>query len=152
MKIMQRLYVFSMLVFVSLRWAQAKDMTNLVVTLNVRTHPTLGDYLTDGDGKTLYIFLDDIDGTSHCYDTCTTLWLPLLTREVPRAASGLNQTILAVTSREDRLSQVTYNGYPLYYFVGDTKPGDMYGQNWQDRWYVLSPQGYRLAQEVEGRQ
>lgn len=140
-----------MMVFVLLGWAQtAKSVTT--TTLGTMNHPALGNYLTDADGKTLYIFLDDIDGSSHCYDACATLWLPLLATQPPRAGQGLDETLLAVTLRKEGTQQVTYNGYPLYYFVGDGKPGDMYGQNWQDRWYVLSPQGYRLAQEVEGSQ
>ncbi len=114
------------------------------------THPILGGYLTDSEGQTLYIFLDDIDGSSHCYDACAAQWPPLLTSELPRADDELEARMLSVTPRRDGTKQVTYNGYPLYYFARDIRPGDMKGQNYQDRWYVLSPEGYRLAQEVEG--
>jgi predicted lipoprotein with Yx(FWY)xxD motif len=141
-----RLFIF-VTTSVSLGMAQ---MTNEPTTLDTLTHPALGDYITDVEGKTLYIFLDDIDGTSHCYDTCAEQWPPLLASGLSGVNEGLNETLLSLTERQDGTSQVTYNGYPLYYFAGDVNPGDMNGQNWQDRWYVLSPEGYRLASEVEG--
>ena len=43
--------------------------------------------------------------------------------------------------------QVTYNGHPLYYFVGDTKPGDTTGEGinaFGGGWDVLSPSGMKI--------
>jgi predicted lipoprotein with Yx(FWY)xxD motif len=41
--------------------------------------------------------------------------------------------------------QITLNGWPLYYFAGDEKPGDVNGQGVNDVWWVLTPSGERLA-------
>jgi predicted lipoprotein with Yx(FWY)xxD motif len=37
--------------------------------------------------------------------------------------------------------QLSYNGYPLYYYTYDTAPGDMKGQNVGHVWYVIAPSG-----------
>ena len=48
---------------------------------------------------------------------------------------------LGTTTRNDGFTQVTYNGWPLYYFAFDEKPGDANGQASNDVWWVLSAVG-----------
>jgi hypothetical protein len=43
--------------------------------------------------------------------------------------------------RSDGSSQVTYGGWPLYYYSGDAAPGDVNGQGVNGVWYVVSPDG-----------
>ena len=52
---------------------------------------------------------------------------------------------MGTTARTDGTTQVTYNGWPLYYWIKDQKPGDATGQDVGGVWYVLSPTG----EEVE---
>lgn len=47
---------------------------------------------------------------------------------------------------EDGSLQATYNGWPLYYFYLDFKPGDVKGQGSQDAWYVISPAGAMIIE------
>jgi predicted lipoprotein with Yx(FWY)xxD motif len=49
--------------------------------------------------------------------------------------------MLGTTSRKDGSMQVTYNGWPLYYYVGDKAAGDTKGQNVQGTWFVINPAG-----------
>lgn len=99
----------------------------------------LGDILVDADGSTLYLFIPDGQGESTCYDQCETNWPPL-TGEIS-AGDGLDAALLGSSTRTDGSEQVTYNGWPLYYFAGDAAPGDTNGQGINDIWFVVSPAG-----------
>ncbi len=101
----------------------------------------LGDFLVDAAGWTLYTFSRDVPGTSNCYDRCALAWPPLLAQpgEVPVAGFGIPGE-LGTTEREDDTIQVTYNGWPLYYWVNDAGPGDTTGHNVGNVWAVAYPQ------------
>ena len=100
---------------------------------------TLGSILVDGDGNTLYLFTPDEQGASVCYDECAAAWPPLV--DDFAAGDGLDATLLSTAPRTDGTDQITYNGWPLYYFANDAAPGDVNGQAANDVWYVLSPEG-----------
>ncbi|MFJ2032829.1 phosphatase PAP2 family protein [Streptosporangium sp. NPDC087985] len=107
----------------------------------------LGKILVDGKGDTLYLFEADKGTNSTCYSACATAWPPLTTTGKPQAGSGASPALLGTTSRTDHTTQVTYNGHPLYYFVSDTKPGDITGQgvdSFGAKWYVLNPEGRKI--------
>jgi predicted lipoprotein with Yx(FWY)xxD motif len=101
----------------------------------------LGTILTDADGNTLYVFLADEGGESTCYDECADSWPALIARGEPKAGNGVDASLLGTTERTDGELQVTYAGQPLYYFAGDSRPGDTNGQGVGDVWYVVSPDG-----------
>jgi predicted lipoprotein with Yx(FWY)xxD motif len=103
----------------------------------------LGSFLTDGSGKTLYLFTADTSGSgkSTCNGACATAWPPLTSTDMPKADSGVTANKLATIKRDDGTTQVTYNGHPLYYYSGDAKAGDTKGQGFGAKWYVLSPAG-----------
>lgn len=102
---------------------------------------TLGDYLVDSNGMTLYIYTKDQPGTSTCYNGCATNWPPLLTNGAPVAGTGVTASMLGTTQRTDGSTQVTYNGWPLYYFVADKAAGDTNGEGKGGVWYVMTPAG-----------
>lgn len=116
-------------------------------TVMVTENDTLGKILTDDKGMTLYLFTNDTQGTgdtagtSNCYDKCAVNWPPLLTSGDAVAGEGANADLLGTTERKDGTSQVTYNGWPLYYWFQDKNPGDATGQGVGEVWYVLSPEG-----------
>ena len=108
----------------------------------------LGTVLVDGQGLTLYMFVpDDQRGQSTCYHACASGWPPLRLPAgvtVPVAGGQAEPTLLGTTARKDGGLQVTYNGWPLYIWVGDTEPGQATGQGIDSLggyWYVLSPKG-----------
>ncbi len=105
----------------------------------VLTASSLGDILTDEDGNTLYLFVPDNQGPSVCNDDCAANWPPLL--KGPVAGDGIDATLLGTATRDDGSEQVTYNGWPLYYFANDAAPGDTNGQGVNDVWYVLDAAG-----------
>lgn len=109
-------------------------------TLVVGTNATLGNYLTDQNGRALYILVKDTPTASNCNGTCAALWPPLI--GTATAGSGVTASMIGVITRQDGSSQVTYNGHPLYYFSKDVNPKDVNGQGFGNgNWWVLSPGG-----------
>jgi predicted lipoprotein with Yx(FWY)xxD motif len=110
-----------------------------------------GRALVDGAGRALYLFEADQGSTSACTGPCAQVWPPLLADGPPPATAGAAQASLVGTSmRADGSRQVTYNGHPLYYFAGDTAPGDVKGQgihNFGGGWYVVTPAGDKIDQD-----
>jgi predicted lipoprotein with Yx(FWY)xxD motif len=113
--------------------------------VKVAQNDTLGSFLVDDEGMTLYIFTKDTPNTSNCYDQCATNWPPLLTVGEPRASDGVDDSMIGTTERTDGTLQVTYNGWPLYYYIDDKAAGDTTGQAVGDVWYVLSPAGEAIG-------
>jgi predicted lipoprotein with Yx(FWY)xxD motif len=110
-------------------------------TVNVGMSASLGSMLVDSKGMTLYIFTQDSPNTSSCYGSCASYWPPLLTNGAPLAGAGVTAGMLGTTKRTDGSMQVTYNGWPLYYFIKDKAAGDTTGQNVQGSWFVINPSG-----------
>lgn len=78
-------------------------------------------FLTDKDGKTLYIFKNDTNGTSN-YSGAAATW-PLYKATINNVPTGFSKSDFSTTSS----GQVTYKGWPLYYYGGDTNAGDTKG-------------------------
>ncbi len=112
-------------------------------TVNVSQNATLGSFLVDSKGMTLYLYTTDTPNTSNCYGPCATAWPPLLTNGAPIAGSGVTGSLLGTTTRTDGTTQVTYNGWPLYYFQTDKVAGDTSGENVQGVWFVITPAGVK---------
>ena len=97
-----------------------------------------GLYLVDAKGRTLYFFAKDYNGSSACYGMCAKKW-PVFYVENLKVGPGLNPDDFKVITRKDGLKQITYKGWPLYYFVGDKKPGDINGDGVKNVWFVAKP-------------
>jgi predicted lipoprotein with Yx(FWY)xxD motif len=107
----------------------------------------VGQVLVDGSGRTVYLFEADKGKDSTCYDACAQAWPPVTTSGTPHGGTGEHSALLGTTTRRNGTTQVTYNGHPLYYFIGDRKPGDIVGQGLNQfgaKWYVLSPSGSKI--------
>jgi predicted lipoprotein with Yx(FWY)xxD motif len=109
--------------------------------VKVVTHATVGTILTDGSSRTLYLFTRDERNKSNCTGGCLAVWPPLLTDGAPEAGPGVTASALGTVRREDGSMQVTYNGWPLYYYVQDQALSDVKGQNVNNVWFVVSPYG-----------
>jgi predicted lipoprotein with Yx(FWY)xxD motif len=109
----------------------------------------LGQILVDGQGRTLYLFEADQAGMSSCNGACASAWPPYLSDATPRADAGVTGSLLGTSARgDDGGTQVTYDGHPLYYYAGDSEPGDTAGQGLDQfgaKWYVLAPGGNKIA-------
>src|SRR5690554_2097909 len=94
-------------------------------------------FLVDAEGMTLYLFLNDTDGASTCFDDCQINWPPLLLDGELIAGEGLDQELLSTMDRPSGETHVLYGDWPLYYYVGDMEPGDTNGQGLGEVWYVV---------------
>ncbi|QYR21917.1 cupredoxin domain-containing protein [Paenibacillus sp. sptzw28] len=102
------------------------------------TSPTLGNYLTDDHGRTLYYFDKDTPQTSACEGNCLVNW-PAYTASGTSSPTGVAGSDLGVITRTDGSKQSTYKGYPLYYFIQDKAHGDVKGQDVNHVWFVVDP-------------
>jgi predicted lipoprotein with Yx(FWY)xxD motif len=103
-----------------------------------------GRILTDGKGRTLYLFTKESSGKTRCYGACADAWPPFYTRGKPRASGDARQSLLGTTRRSDGKQQVTYMGHPVYYYRSDVKPGQVLCQNVAEfggTWLVVKPSG-----------
>ncbi|MCE7482745.1 hypothetical protein AB0301_09995 [Microbacterium profundi] len=107
----------------------------------------LGEIVVDAEGMTVYMFDSDTQGAgeSTCEGQCATNWPAVTTDGDPVAGDGVTGELGTITG-VDGATQVTLNGWPLYYFAGDSAAGDVAGQGVNDVWWVLSPAGERMAQ------
>lgn len=104
----------------------------------------LGRYLVDGSGRSLYLFLKDKHGKSACSGACLSAWPIFGTGSKPKAGPGVDASKISVITRSDGKKQVRYGKYPLYYYAGDSKPGDIKGQGLKQfgaPWYLMRPSG-----------
>ena len=108
-------------------------------SVNIATKPGLGSYLTNATGFSLYTFWPDIpsNGTSKCTGECLQFW-PAFYVTTLTFPSGLSASSFNVITRPDGRKQLAYDGWPLYYFFNDTKPGDTNGQGVMKLWSVCT--------------
>jgi len=98
---------------------------------------SLGSIITDDRGMSLYTFDTDVTGISKCNGKCAVTWPPLIT-----SGSGLDSIPVALISdisniqRDDGTTQIAYKGMPLYYYIGDSNPGDMKGDGIGGIWHI----------------
>ena len=102
------------------------------------TNSTLGNILVDEKGMTLYFFSKDANGQSACTEGCLANW-PVFYAANLEIGSGLDQADFAVITRSDGKAQITYKGWPLYYFANDNAAGDVNGEGVKNVWYVAKP-------------
>lgn len=100
---------------------------------------SLGKVLVGPDGRTVYRYDPDHGGASTCYDACATAWPPVAGPVT--AGAGVSAARLGSVDRKDGTAQATYGGWPLYYFAGDTAPGQATGQASGGVWWALDGAG-----------
>jgi predicted lipoprotein with Yx(FWY)xxD motif len=110
-------------------------------SVTVSTSASLGNYLVDENGMALYWFTKDSVGQSACSGDCIKAW-PAFSASSIVVPSALNARDFATIKRADGTSQTTYKGYPLYYWVKDSKRGDTTGQDVGKVWYVIDPEKF----------
>jgi predicted lipoprotein with Yx(FWY)xxD motif len=116
-----------------------------IAEIAVAQKPGIGPYLTDGSGRSVYLFLKDTGDSSSCYDACAAAWPPIVSTAQPVATDAAVRTeMLGTSKRHDGTMQMTYKKAPLYYYGDDKRSGDITGQNKEEfggKWYLVSPAG-----------
>ena len=111
------------------------------VSLVAQANPTVENngVLANKEGKTLYIFTKDAAGKSNCNGGCASAWPPFAVAN-PALAGG----DFSIVTRDDGARQWAFKGQPLYFFAGDTKPGEMNGEGSGGVWFVVKPQAAKV--------
>jgi predicted lipoprotein with Yx(FWY)xxD motif len=121
--------------------------------VDVAEKDPFGEYITDAGGMSLYMFEADTRGQeSTCYDACAEAWPPMTVEDAAQATAGedANEALVGTIERRDGELQLTYGGWPLYYFARDQQPGDTTGQDVEGfgaEWYLVSPAGEVIHEE-----
>ncbi|RST73145.1 hypothetical protein D4T97_014600 [Siminovitchia acidinfaciens] len=98
----------------------------------------VGEYLADSKGMTLYYFENDEPKKSNCSGECLGNWPAFFAKDF-NVPYGFDKKDFGTITREDiNAKQVTYKGYPLYYFAKDQQEGDVNGQGVKDAWYIIA--------------
>ena len=106
----------------------------------------LGVILVNGSGRTLYMFKPDKQKRVTCKGQCAAIWPPMKLKAGQKAtvAGAAKKSLLGSDPNPSGGRVVTYNRWPLYTYVADSKPGQATGQAIDlngGLWYVLSPSG-----------
>ncbi len=112
----------------------------------------LGTILVNNKGFTLYMFKPDKQKRVTCKGPCAAIWPPLKIKagQKPTAGGLARRRLLGTVKNPSGGLVVTYNKWPLYRYVTDTKPGQATGQainNSGGLWYVLSPRGQVITKK-----
>ena len=105
----------------------------------------VGNALVDANGRTLYLFAGDKPNVSRLSAAGQAVWPPLTSTTLPAATGGASTGDVGTIAASN---QITYNGHPLYYYVGDRHPGQTAGQGLNQfgaRWYVVSGRGAAIT-------
>lgn len=116
---------------------------NASYSIGLGHNSAVGSYMVNATGFALYYFTADKpgSGTSACYGTCTIYWKPFYAAS-PTVQSGIGSAYLGTINRTGGGEQLTYNGWPLYTYVGDKAPGQVSGQGlatFGGTWYAAPP-------------
>jgi predicted lipoprotein with Yx(FWY)xxD motif len=102
----------------------------------VHADPVIRDgIVTDPAGRTLYVFDKDEAFKSHCEGGCLQAW-PAYTDDTQ---SGASVPSAAKRFEQDQRQQWAWQGKPLYYFAGDSRPGERNGDGSNGVWHVVRP-------------
>ena len=107
-----------------------------------------GSFLTNGSGRAVYLWAADSMNKSTCSGACAGAWPPVTTMGKVTAADGAKAADLGTITRSDGTKQVTYSGHPLYYFAGDSGPGQTNGQgsdSFGAKWWLVAPAGAKIT-------
>lgn len=119
---------------------------NTVANVKLATSATLGAFLTDSVGNTLYFFARDVDGANTCTSAaCNPMW-PVYYNAALKVPTSLKAADFATKATADGRPQTTYKGWPLYYFAPPTNgvytreaAGQTNGNGVGGIWHVMSP-------------
>lgn len=105
-----------------------------------------GTFLTDS-GHTVYLWDADSMNKSNCNGACAGTWPPVMASGKVTAGHGVKPSDLGTIARGGG-KQVTYNGHPLYFYAGDSGPGQTNGQgsdNFGAKWWLVAPSGTAIT-------
>jgi len=140
-------------VFTATHAAPSTGAGSKAVVISTRTLRGLGTVLVDGNGRTLYMFVPDRRTKVTCVRVCAAVWPPakLASGQKVVARGKAKPSLLGSDPNPAGGRVVTYDKWPLYTYVADTKPGQAKGQALNlngGLWYVLAPSGKVIVKKI----
>ncbi len=123
--------------------AKARPAVAAGSAISIRS-TSVGKTLVDANGRTLYLFEGDKANVSRLSTAGLSVWPRFIATGKVKAENGAQSAKIGTITSPHGIRQLTYNGHPLYYYVGDSKPGSTRGQRLNEfgaLWYVLGPGG-----------
>jgi len=111
-------------------------------------HGSAAPFLTNSSGRAVYLWAADSMNKSMCSGACAQAWPPVTSKGQVTAANGAKAADLGTITRSDGTKQVTYLGHPLYFFAGDSGPGQTNGQgsnSFGAKWWLVAPAGTKIT-------
>jgi predicted lipoprotein with Yx(FWY)xxD motif len=132
--------------------AAAATAGSRAVKVSSTKNSSLGEILVSAGGRTLYHTAAEKKNVVTCTGRCAVKWRPLVTAHGVRPISGpgVIASMLGTIKRPDGRLQVTYDGFPLYLFSGDTRAGDVSGQGAGGIWHAIAPSGVPVTKAAAG--
>ena len=134
--------------------AATSAMNSSAASVKTVHNAKFGTVLVAANGKTLYRYTVDSKGVNRCTGnaTCAKYWPQLLIKAgaKPVAGTGVNASLLGTIKAKSGMRQITYAGYPLYFFAGDSKAGQVAGQGFDKTWYVVNTKGALVKAPLKG--
>ena len=116
-----------------------------LAAFGAQAQPVVTDgVVTDPAGRTLYVFDKDQPNLSNCAGNCLVAWPAY----VADAAPGTTAHRAASRLPNGNTKQWAWNGKPLYYFAGDSAPGQRAGDGSGGVWHIVKPAGKQVATEA----
>jgi len=118
-------------------------------TVDLAKSAKYGMVLVTSTGRTLYRYTPDKKGKNTCTGACATYWPAYMYKgkTKPTAGTGASSALLG-TIKHGKGLQVTYAGFPLYTYVGDSKAGQVKGEGTYKTWYVVNAKGALVKKAV----
>ena len=135
-------------VIVATESGSTKTSTSASSAVTLR-QTSLGSVLADANGRTLYLFEADRPNVSTLSVAGRAIWPPFTAKAKPTALGGVDAALIGTIPGS---GQVTYDGHPVYYYVGDQTPGQTTGQGLNQfgaRWYALSAAGRAITSTLK---
>jgi predicted lipoprotein with Yx(FWY)xxD motif len=137
--------VISTLVLVMMLSSALASASGRQAKLQLR-NTKVGTILVNGRGFTLYAFTKDRRNVDACVKIrgCLGAWPALTTVVKPIAGTGVKASLIGTINVKGVGRQVTYNGFPLYTYVGDSRPGQTFYVNFFQfggRWPAVNAAG-----------
>jgi predicted lipoprotein with Yx(FWY)xxD motif len=137
LKVIKSFFLVATAIAVIVACSKSDDNDNTPkANIQLSSNSTLGKYLVDSTGKTLYYFSNDASGSSVCTGGCLAAWPVFYTVNMTLEDTSLHAADFGVITRADGNKQTTYKGWPLYYYTQDAAAGDVKGEAVNNVWYV----------------
>jgi len=122
-------------------------------TVTIMEHSSSkGTVLTNAQGRTIYWFAIDTPSKSNCTGSCLTYWPPVIGMPVAGSGVSLSGHLGTITGANGQV-QATYDGHPLYTYMGDTAAGQISGNGLNlsgGLWWAMTPTGSKLGSAPSG--